>query len=420
MPKTTEASPFVIRGADGAVVSIPPGDYYVNTKDRARRLMTHDTLSADARRVYACLELATMGYRQELAITMQGGRKRPLTPGDISQQTGLSRQHVRYGLAELEDAGLAERRSEDGGALRRGKIVIYCWATPRQPAEKVCSRAQLQTPAWFPPEWEALKPYITRRKLLNSLDEELARSYIQEGVKVGAQLQEAEIVAARFLECICAPSLPNKEERKERKTTPPPPAPTSEPEPQEDEEEDFSNQPANTNTQTPPPAEPVMLEVIKPRGFGVQRIYPHIKPAPPPAPAGGPAVPAVPAAAWLRGDPPTADNTFDRLASQYPREKFDHAPAAAQWSRKTPAQRQRALDALPKYLTCPRWTETPDYIPMCSTWLRKNLYEYEPDPVLRTKANRQWGPSPEEARRTIADAEARLKKTEPDRNGGKS
>ena len=411
--KETAARPFVIRGAADERIEVPAGEYYFNTKARARRMMLN-SLSADARRVYACLELATMGYQQELAVTLERGRQRPLTPADVSDQTGLSRQHVRAGLRELETAGLAERRAQDGGHLRKGQVLLYCWATPRRPGEKNCSRAQLQFPQWFPEEWEPLKQLITRRKLLISLDEESARRYISEGVEVARRYKEAEIVAARFLESVCAPTPHIRRKEIERKNPPPPPE--SPPKPTQDDEEDFPNQPRE-NTNTPPL---VALDVIKPRGFGVQRIDLTVK-TPPPLPAGAPAVPAVPAAAWVRGEPPTADNSFDRLARDYPRDRFDHAAAAAQWRRKAPAQRQRALDALPKFLTCPRWAETPEYIPTASEWLRKNLYEYEPPRLLRIKAKRQeWGPSLEEAQRNIADDEASRKKTEPDRNGGES
>src|ERR1035441_1943820 len=118
-----------IKGADGKPVEIKPGEYYMSVKARARRMMLN-SLSTDARRVYACLELATMGYRQELAVTMDEGKRRPLTPNDISKKTGLSKQNVRRALAELERAGLAKRVADDGKDLRHGHIRIYCWADP--------------------------------------------------------------------------------------------------------------------------------------------------------------------------------------------------------------------------------------------------------------------------------------------------
>lgn len=220
---------FEITGADGGSVAIPPAHYYLNTKARCRRLMLN-SLSSDARRVYACIELATMGFRQELAVTMENGEKRPLTPGDIGQQTSLRKQDVRDALAELEDAGLIERRSDDGGPLRNRHILIYSWAEPRgAPVEGKGTRAQVPFPSWFPQSWEPFKPLIKRLKLSISIDEVSARGYFDDGAEVARTYEKAEKEVARFLERICArPKKPriNKEERneikKERKTLLPP------------------------------------------------------------------------------------------------------------------------------------------------------------------------------------------------------
>ena len=72
-----------------------------------------------------------MAWKQELAVIMDGGKTRLLTPADIRKQTGLVKQNVSRGLAELDDAGLAERRSDDDKPLRNGHILIYSWASPR-------------------------------------------------------------------------------------------------------------------------------------------------------------------------------------------------------------------------------------------------------------------------------------------------
>jgi hypothetical protein len=214
---------FQVQGADGQPVAVAAGEYYINTKARCRR-MTLNSLSADARRVYACLELHTMGFQQELAITMDRGQSRSLTPADVADETGLSRQNVRAGLEELETAGLGERRSTDGKGLRKGKIELYCFAIPRKPGDKHCSPQKLQFPDWFPEDWAPLRSFIARKKLQLSLDEVLARSYIQEGIEVARAYKEAEIVAVRFLERVFArtqKSALNKEEitdiKKEKK-----------------------------------------------------------------------------------------------------------------------------------------------------------------------------------------------------------
>jgi hypothetical protein len=72
-----EKAGLSIKGAAGEVIVIPPKEFYMSAKAHPRRMML-DSLSTDARRVYACLELATMGYPQELAVTMKDGKLRPL------------------------------------------------------------------------------------------------------------------------------------------------------------------------------------------------------------------------------------------------------------------------------------------------------------------------------------------------------
>lgn len=153
-----------LTGADGQTITIPEGEWYINTKARPRRMM-QNSLSSDARRVYACLELATMGFQQELAVTMTKGVIRPLAPSDICDQTGISKQNVRRGLAELEREGLAQRRSSDGGPLQNGKIEILCWAVPRKAETKKGSHARLPFPSWVPDSWKPLIPLLSHSKI---------------------------------------------------------------------------------------------------------------------------------------------------------------------------------------------------------------------------------------------------------------
>lgn len=95
--ETVTPKPFELTGADAATIAISPGEYYFNTKARCRRIMLN-SLSNEARRVYACLELATMGFQQEEAVTMEDGKKRPLAPADICRLTELAKQEVRSGF----------------------------------------------------------------------------------------------------------------------------------------------------------------------------------------------------------------------------------------------------------------------------------------------------------------------------------
>jgi DNA-binding transcriptional ArsR family regulator len=207
---------FTIRGAEGNPLEIPAGEYYFNTKERARRMM-QNSLSSEARQVYACLEMGTMGFQQELAVMMDRGRKRPITPDDISTQTGLSRQNTRRALTELEDQGLAERRADDDGDLRKGHVTIYSWAVPREPKCKPdCSRALTTIPDWFPESWAPIQAFIKRHKLRVVIDQATAETLLEEGMAVARDYKEAEIVVARFADCICAPTNLYKEERTER------------------------------------------------------------------------------------------------------------------------------------------------------------------------------------------------------------
>jgi hypothetical protein len=192
-----------ITGADGQPITVEDGEWYVNTKARPRRTM-QIWLSTDARRVYDCLELATMGFNQELAVTMSNGDRRPLTPADIEHQTGLGRQHVRRGLSELEEQGLAKREADDGGDLRRGHILIYSWAEPRPAPKPKFVAARGYKPDWFPPSWEPLMALVKRRRFKLLPEFVAARGYIEEGEQVARAYKHAEEVATRFLERFCA------------------------------------------------------------------------------------------------------------------------------------------------------------------------------------------------------------------------
>jgi len=204
MSEREQQRPFLIKGADRKTVSIPPGEYYFNTKARIRRQM-QNSLSPEGRRVYACLELATMGFQQEKAVTMKGGKIRALTRADISEETGLSPQHVRRAIVELEEAGLAERRGMEDGPLHKGKVELFSWAVPRAPKTQNGSQRAAPIPEWFPEDWQPLKTLISRLKLTISIDEGAARDYLEEGRAIADDFRESEAAARQFLEKICGP-----------------------------------------------------------------------------------------------------------------------------------------------------------------------------------------------------------------------
>jgi hypothetical protein len=222
VPVRPEAGkPFVIKASDESDLPVAAGEYYFNTKARARRMM-EVCLTSDAQRVYACLELHTMGFQQEMAVMMEHGRQIPLTPVVICRETGLSKQNVRRALAELEEWGLAERQAADGGALRNGQIQIYSWASPRpEKCKPKGSQDRLPFPKWFPESWSPLKPLIRKLKLtphLESVREKVVGSdyLLEQGQAVAKVLLEAEKVVSEFLEGVCNGLPLNKEERTER------------------------------------------------------------------------------------------------------------------------------------------------------------------------------------------------------------
>jgi predicted transcriptional regulator len=220
----TPNSAFLIQGADGPV-EVPAGQYYFNTRARcARMILNH--LSRGARQVHACLELATMNWRREVAMVQEKNGERPLTISDISSQTGLDKADVRRFLDELERNGLAERMAKDGGALRKGAVLIYSWAQPREPKpEKLGVRAP-SIPEWIPESWRALRAFANRGRyaIPDDLDEGARTLELEEGERVARNLENAQEEAARYLDSLCARDRPNKEDRHDRQNRPKEPA----------------------------------------------------------------------------------------------------------------------------------------------------------------------------------------------------
>jgi DNA-binding transcriptional ArsR family regulator len=208
---------LTINGADGQPIEIESGAYYLNPKARCHRVM-REPLSSEANRVHACLELATMGFHQELAVKLDHGRKVPLTPRDIAQQTGLKLQNVSRGLTELEACGLAERRGK--GDSRNSKFVIYSWALPRKPdAARIIARDYTE-PSGLPPSWRPL--IVLSKRLKINIDVEsvlLNGSTLEEGEKLARDYTELESIITRFLKSNRAQvSHIRKKDRKDNKT----------------------------------------------------------------------------------------------------------------------------------------------------------------------------------------------------------
>jgi hypothetical protein len=260
---------------------------------------------------------------------MENGKQRPLTPADICRQTGLSRQHLRRGLDELERAGLAKRVADDGNRLRRGHVRIYSWAKPRWTGkpENVAARGY-KLPGWFPASWEPLKLFINHFKIRLIDDEEVARAYISEGEKLARDYNEVSNRAARFLENVRAekkkgaPSI-NERNRKER------------------------NNERNSSS-------------------------------------------AVTTALELRSGQQKTDEedlppTWVAFKALYPPDRLDAGKAERLFERLTTADKAQCITQLKVYLLSGRWaTRGGQYIPLASRWLRDN-WKSEPPPAFDIK-----------------------------------
>jgi len=158
-----------IKGAQGPL-EIPPGDWYISAKKRCYKLTMDLNLSPEAYRVHAYLETRTMFWKREKAVIPLGdGKFRNVAPRDIARDLKMDRRVVRRALAELEAAGLAERRSVDGGKLRNAHIAIYSWAEPRDTGESQtrlrASASRSVRPAWMPQSWQRVRRYAGLQRI---------------------------------------------------------------------------------------------------------------------------------------------------------------------------------------------------------------------------------------------------------------
>jgi hypothetical protein len=323
---------FEIKGADGNPIYIKEGEYYFNTKARTRRMMTN-SLSAVARRVHACLELATMGWSREKALW----GKKNLTTSEIMRQTQLAKYEVHRGYSELTDAGLMVRRAVNGGSLHKGNVEIYSWAEPHPEMEKKGS-ARATFPEWFPPSWEPLKPFINRLKIqlpanLGSAREDL----LEEGAQIARDYQKAEERARALMERVRAgadsgPIKDSKDILKDKEASPGPPEPS------------------------------VVIDIEK-----------TINPPPPPF---------APVAAEGKAEEEDGCSLPEKFKAQYPADHFDEGKAMQIFnSRKKPEQR-KILDRLEVYRSCQRWQDDDGrWIPLASNWLK--TCEAEPPPSVK-------------------------------------
>ena len=108
-----------------ATLGIKEGDYFTDSKPRARRAMKSACFSPEAR-IHIYLGLATMGFQQELAVKLEAGKRIPVQPVDICAATGISRRHFRKHIDSLAAYGLAKIEGSTKGQFR-----VYAYAVPR-------------------------------------------------------------------------------------------------------------------------------------------------------------------------------------------------------------------------------------------------------------------------------------------------
>lgn len=330
-------------------LGVKSGRWYQSAKARPEQLMKI-SLSPEAAKVYACLELHTMGYKQELAIKMlKGGRMVPLTPTDIAQETGLSKQHVRRALEELEEKGLAERRPIAGNDLTKGNVAIYSWAVPRPPKEQNGSHPRLPFPDWFSQSLEPLRALIQRYKYELPKDLEAIRGSLSALEEAARVLQTAEKGACEILDRVCAGAAHIRKKEKEsieEKIPPPQPSVVSSNGHPKAEEEEPRSENRTEPTLTPP--EPPQT--------------------PPPEP-----------------HPEKKQDLYEQFKSSYPKDHYDEGKAKPLFRGLKPAAQQRAVDRLRDvYLTCERWQDQDGrWIPFASTFLQNDYYDTEPPPPIR-------------------------------------
>ena len=126
-------------------LGVKPGEWYIDTKARAKRAMRCRSFSPVAR-FHIRMGLATMGFRQELGVMLVDGKEVPITPDVLCRDTGVNRKHFRQYWDQYEADGFG--RSE---GLTKGSILLYGWAIPRERAKKNCHTIG-DNPPDVPPE----------------------------------------------------------------------------------------------------------------------------------------------------------------------------------------------------------------------------------------------------------------------------
>lgn len=201
-------------------LKVNKGRWYSSSKARPERLM-QISLTSDAQKVHACLELGSMAYQREDAVyTVKdgspGGKQVWLTPGKIGKLTGISKEHVLRAIKELEYYGLAERFLIDPARGEvKGNVGVKSWALPRPQQEEEKREPRAAPFLELGAEYKALARFISRFKLDLDPDKwgDSRGSYLEAAKAAVAQVEEAEKAAVALLKGFGAQERIYKEER---------------------------------------------------------------------------------------------------------------------------------------------------------------------------------------------------------------
>jgi hypothetical protein len=313
---------YPVKGADEQTIVIGEGGWYRNTKDRARRMMLN-SLSGKARRVYAALELGTMGYSQELAVTMHKGRQIHLTMAKIGEWTELRRDDVAEALDELEQQGLAERRPINPELpLQKGNIAIYSWAVPRSPKERIVHARGYKLPSWFPPSWKPIAPLVKRLKLNLRPEFVPARVYKKEVEDSAREYKKAEDSLLALLQQACAQE---------------------------------QSRPASLLKRT---------ERNSPKGTPSSSVF---------------------STGVIKAEEEEQPPTWATFKALYPPDQLEGPKAKPIFEALSLAEKRNCIKRLQVYLQCERWVDQPEYVPHAPNWLKSD-YNEDPPKAFRVAA----------------------------------
>lgn len=178
-----------------ATLGIKEGDYFTDSKPRARRAMKSACFSGPAR-IHIYLGLQTMGFQQELAVKMDAGKRVPVQPVDVCAATGIDRRHFRQYMSCLESMGLAKIEG-----WTKGRFKIYSYAVPRpvDPQKIVTGAVTMYNSfAGCSPE---LKSLLDRYRIKVPKDFVTDAVTIQELQRLAEVTKQAELSLRQYIEC---------------------------------------------------------------------------------------------------------------------------------------------------------------------------------------------------------------------------